>query len=602
MNVAVLSVATDYASMTLAATEFDGVPEAQRRSLSVARMDGILQNKVASPIGSVALWLMAVGANVSLFLVTRLYARDAAAVSSVVTIVLYAWLGGYWRTFALAVVVIPLDLLLYASMKGMTVYAILHDVHYCVATGTITVLGIAAAYILLLALDLRRARASLRKLGSHDRLTDLPNREALIDAIGVSISRCARRSQYRFALISLEFDRISSIDDAWGYGAANDVLQLAAMRLKGLIRAGDCLSRTGDFELSVLLDDLRLHEDVVRVVFGFKQALKHPFVVQGHPVVVSSSFGIVLSGPEYRSSEEMMRDARLAVQRSKGEGLNRQTFFDPQMQCKSRRTAELQIALREALQCNELQLFCQPIVNIESCSLDSFEVLLRWNRPGEGMISPSEFIPIAESTELIVPIGEWVSRIVCQYLSQLESAGAPLVAASMNLSPVHLARPRIADYFRSVLAHHSVDPRRLRVEITESAIVGDGAGSEQAREIAASGIQISVDDFGVGYSCLGYLSRLPIQSIKLDRSFVQGIGKNRPDEDVVRAVVAMASSLSRDLIVEGVETPEQLRFLKSNGCRLAQGYLFARPMPFEQFVDRWIRGTRVGGGVNVGAV
>jgi diguanylate cyclase (GGDEF)-like protein len=547
----------------------------------------------------VALWFMAIGANTALFLLIYRWAGDAAALSSVLTILLYSILGEPLGTVALSIALFPLHALLYCSKSHMTVEALLADGRYYFGTGGIAALGFVAAYVKRLVTDLKEARATLQRLSTNDPVTELPNRKALAMAIKYALARSSRRSHYRFAVACVEVNRAGRVGTAWGNAAGDELLRQIGQRLLGVIRTGDRVARTGDSEFTLLLDDLRAHEDVLRVVFALEQALRQPFEVGRREVFVSSLVGVTIGGPPYADPEDILRDTRLAVQRAREEGPDRHAFFDPQLHARSQRALEIEVALRQALDGQELSLYCQPIVEIASQRLDSFEVLLRWNRPGEGFIPPSEFIPIAEATGLIVPIGEWVARTVCAYLARLEAAGAGSVPASMNLSPVHLSRPRIADYLRTVLAHHGIDPRRLHLEITESAIVGEGSASGAALAIATSGIQLSVDDFGVGYSCLGYLSRLPVHRIKLDRSFVQGIGRIRADEDLIRAVAAMASGLSRELIVEGVENEDQLRFLKAVGCGLAQGYLFARPMPFAEFERTWAsRAAASGPGVS----
>ena len=411
-------------------------------------------------------------------------------------------------------------------------------------------------------------------LTRHDALTGLPNRvllgERLDDAIGV-VSR--RRDMA--AVLSVDLDRFKDINETLGHAAGDALIQLAAGRLEACIRETDTLARTGGDEFVIVqtgVQDLAAVEVLARRILD---VIAEPFDVGDERVLVSTSVGIALVPLDGSLSGRLLQSADIALDRAKAEGRGTFRFFERDMDAKLQDRKSLERDLRLAIARHELELFYQPKVDLKSGRASGVEALVRWHHPERGMVSPVEFIGIAEQTGLIHELGEWVLRTACTTLS-----GHTDLEIAVNLSAVQLKRGGVAQMVEDVLAETAVDPRRLELEITESVMV-DGAEAVIAdlRRVKDMGVKIAMDDFGTGYSSLSYLNRFPFDKIKIDRSFVNDLGRRGKGQAIVKAVIGIGKSLGITICAEGVETVDQLRFLERAGCNEVQGYYFAKPMP-----------------------
>ena len=433
--------------------------------------------------------------------------------------------------------------------------------------------------------------AELKEAALVDKLTGLPNRALLNDRLNQLIRSAHRDPAHRFALLFLDFDRFKVVNDSLGHEIGDLLLVSIAERLRKATRSNDsiCLpgaplaltaARLGGDEFIVLLDQLRDFHDAARVTERLLQVLSEPYHLKGHVVHTSASIGITTSAPNYTNAEDMIRDADTAMYRAKAAGKARYVVFDQKMHEDAVRRLSLETDLRQAIDRTEFMLQYQPIISLRDGSITSFEALIRWKHPLRGMISPGEFIPLAEEIGAIIPIGFWVLGEACRQLADWrQRLRCPSLAISVNLSRKQLAAPDLTEQTQKILAQYGLSPSDLILEITESAIMEEAERSMRALEALRSlGIQLHMDDFGSGYSSLGCLHRFPLTGLKIDRAFIQNVGERRDYSAVVNAIVTLARNLGIRLVAEGVETVEQLHMLLSMGCDQVQGYHFARPM------------------------
>ena len=422
-----------------------------------------------------------------------------------------------------------------------------------------------------------------------DPLTGLPNRVLFMDRLEQLLRRAKSSGHHAFAVFFLDIDRFKIINDSLGHVAGDELLVAVSRRLEQSLRAsdtiarfdGDCtLARLGGDEFTILLDRVRTEADAKMVAERLLSAVTRPFDVQGRTVVVSISMGIVMAAARYELPEEMVRDADTAMYRAKALGKARCEVFDTSMLAAAEERLLVETGLRHALKRGEFEVHYQPIVTLAEARLAGFEALLRWRHPTRGLLSPDQFIPTAEETGLIIPVGAWVLGEACRQMRAWddEFPGCSDLVINVNLSAKQCLEPTLGDTVRRVLRETGLAPRRLKLEITESIVLEDSRiVLEVLNGLRDIGVQLGLDDFGMGYSALSYLQRLPLQTLKIDRSFVNGI-RETGNMEIIRAIISMASGLSMDVTAEGVETADQAAQLNGMACEFGQGFYFHRPM------------------------
>jgi diguanylate cyclase (GGDEF)-like protein/PAS domain S-box-containing protein len=427
----------------------------------------------------------------------------------------------------------------------------------------------------------------------HDPLTSLPNRALFMDRLEHAMIRADRREQ-AVALLFLDLDNFKIVNDSLGHQAGDLMLIAAARRLLECVRAEDTVARLGGDEFTILIEDVRGLDGALDVAERISEQLRAPFVIHGHELFTTASIGIAVSGFDVSTSADLLRNADLAMYRAKADGKARHIVFDSAMNLQAMKRLQLESALRRAVEREELRLVFQPIMSLDTMGIDRVETLVRWEHPERGMVSPADFIPLAEETGLIVPIGMWILAEACRQAQrwQEELPDAPQPVVSVNLSPRQFQHPTLVEDIIRILHETGLPPERLELEITEGAVMEDPAAARATlQRIHDLEISLAIDDFGTGYSSLSYLKRFPVSVLKVDQSFVRGIGQDEQDSAIVRGVIALAHSLNLSVTAEGIETFEQLARLRELGCNHGQGYLLSRPVPSQAIAALLARAT-----------
>ena len=437
----------------------------------------------------------------------------------------------------------------------------------------------AVANVLADALERQRSEERIRHQALHDPLTGLPNRTLLLERLNHWIDR-ARRQRGRAAVLFVDLDHFKVINDALGHDVGDQLLLAVATRLDEALRPIDTVARLGGDEFVVLYEDIASEMQALELVGRLMNALAAPFCLQNHERHVTASVGIALADAS-SNPEELIRDADAAMYRAKERGRARYELFDEAMRDRSLKWLETERELRAALERGELHNVYQPLVCPQDGRLTGFEALVRWHHPERGTVSPIDFIPVAEQSGLIVPLGRIVLQAACEEAIRWEPGadGEPLTI-SVNLSSRQVSDPGVVRTVSDVLADTGLDPQRLSLEITETVLIDDAdAALETLGRLKELGVRLVLDDFGTGYSSLSHVKRFPIDVLKIDRSFIDGLGRDPEDSAIVTAVISMGRALGVNIVAEGVETEEQAAHLRALGCNLAQGSLFARPLP-----------------------
>jgi diguanylate cyclase (GGDEF)-like protein/PAS domain S-box-containing protein len=425
----------------------------------------------------------------------------------------------------------------------------------------------------------RQAEARVHHMAYHDALTGLPNRALLSERLDRAML-AARRDGRKLAVMFIDLDRFKTINDSLGHLTGDHLLKEVANRLCRVVRAVDTVARLGGDEFVVLVPGVRAPEECALVGEKIIAAMAEPVRFEGRNLHISPSIGICLCPDDGEDVETLMRKADSAMYHAKAAGRNNYQFFAENMNAAAARHFELETSLRGALEREEFTLFYQPIVCTRDRRVQSMEVLLRWRRPGHGLVAPDDFIPMLEENGLIVPVGEWVIRTACEQAKAWQHAGLTPVPLAVNLSARQFMHRGLIEAIQRILAETGVDPSMLEFEITETALMQHGRQTlETLAQISGMGIRLSIDDFGTGYSSLAYLKRFPVHKIKIDRAFVRDLESSSEDRAIVAAIMALAGSLQLSVVAEGVETEAQLALLREHRCDLAQGYLFAKPAP-----------------------
>jgi diguanylate cyclase (GGDEF)-like protein len=392
-----------------------------------------------------------------------------------------------------------------------------------------------------------------------------------------------RADRYRrsIAVMFLDLDNFKVVNDSLGHEVGDQLLSAVANRLRECLRDEDTAARLGGDELAVLLEDIVDEQSVVDIAKRISAMMTEPFVLNGRELFATFSIGIALSTPGHDRPDTLLRNADLAMYRAKANGKARFQVFDPSMTISALERMEMETDLRHALDRGELRVVYQPIMSLETGSVSELEVLVRWDHPTRGLISPTQFIPLAEETGLIVAIGQWVLEESCRQgrAWHVAQPTEPLLTISVNLSARQFLQVDLVEDVARAIWESRMDPSSLNLEITESVLMRDIDGTiEKLWALKRLGVQLAIDDFGTGYSSLSYLKRFPVDTLKIDRSFVSGLGQDSNDTAIVRSVVALAKSLNLAVTGEGIETSEQLGHLQALGCDRGQGYLFAMPL------------------------
>ncbi len=428
---------------------------------------------------------------------------------------------------------------------------------------------------------LRESREKFRHAAYHDALTQLPNRNLFIDTLKFLLEKTRQKPDFNFAVLFLDLNRFKTLNDSLGHSMGDRLILHVGKRLSNMLREGDLVGRFSGDEFAIILNEVGSVEEATAFAKRVVKRISEPFTINGRQVFTSVSIGIACGNPKYKEGQDVLRDADIAMYYAK-ENHKDFVIFNQKMHTRAVTLLELETDLRYALERDELELFYQPIIGLDDIKLTGFEALVRWNHPQRGLVPPNEFIPMSEDTGLIIPITLWVLRTACLQIVewQRRSPENETLAISVNLSGKHFAHPDLVTQIQTILKETQLKPPCLKLEITESAVMENAENAiEMLKQIRDLGVQLSIDDFGTGYSSLSYLHRFPINTLKVDRSFVGSMEDGSENGEIVRTVIALAKALNLDVVAEGIETIHQLHQLRILGCEHGQGYLFSRPLP-----------------------
>lgn len=437
--------------------------------------------------------------------------------------------------------------------------------------------------------DITRAKESQEKLdhlAHHDPLTALPNRLLFNDRLQHALQRATRDGE-QLALLFIDLDRFKNVNDTLGHHIGDELLKQVARALLDRLREGDTLARLGGDEFIVLLENVGNHYGPAQVAEKLVQMFDQPFQVAGHELFVTCSVGISLFPDDAGDLNMLIRNADVAMYQAKARGRNGYSFYMPSMTGEGVERLRLETYLRRSIEKNEIFLVYQPQVEIDTGRLIGVEALVRWNHPELGLVPPVRFIPLAEDTGFINQLGEWVLHESCRQMGRWQEAGLHVPKMAVNLSARQFERGSIVNLVADILRETDLAPQRLQLEVTESVIMNTGDAMVFINDLHSIGVALAIDDFGTGYSSLAYLKQLPVQTLKIDRSFIKDISTDANDEAIAIAIIQLGKSMNLSVIAEGVETEEQAAFLLRHGCRLAQGYLYSRPLTPADLLARW---------------
>ena len=429
--------------------------------------------------------------------------------------------------------------------------------------------------------DRKYAEERLLHDAFYDKLTSLPNRALFMDHLNLAVERAKRRQDYHYAVLFLDLDRFKDINDIHGHLQGDELLTSVGRLFRQRIRSTDTVARFGGDEFVILLEDINDLENSTQVASWILQELNLPFIIDGREMYISASIGIVMGSAGYTNAEDVVRDADIAMYHAKAKGKSRYEIFYPAMRTRIMERLEIETELRQAIDRRELKLHYQIIASIVTGEIVGFEALVRWEHPKRGLLPPKEFIPVAEETGLIIPLDRYVLREACQQLNQWQKETPALLplSVSVNISGTHVSQSDLYEYVKSTLEATGLKPENLKLEITESVLMENLESTERVlRQLQDLGVQIQIDDFGIGYSSLGYLSNFPIDALKIDHSFVQQMNSESNDLKIVQAILMLSHRLGVGVIAEGIETEQQLMQLKQMGCELGQGFFVAMPL------------------------
>ena len=438
----------------------------------------------------------------------------------------------------------------------------------------------------------RQTHEKLNHLAYHDALTDLPNQVLFKDRLKQAIAY-SRRTDQMHAVLLLNLDRFKTINDSLGYSAGDRLLQSVAQRLTSCVRESDTVARFGSDEFAILLTQISRAQDAANAARAIKEVLDQAFLYDDHELFISTSIGIGLYPTDDRDTSGLLKSASAALDRAKEEGGNNFQFYTAGGTTRSLKQLQLESNLRGALEREEFIVHYQPQVRIPDFHLVGMEALVRWRHPSLGMLYPSEFVPLAEDSGLIIALGDWVMRKGCAQNMEWQDKGLAPMRLSVNFSARQFQQPSFITTVAEILKETNLDPRWLELELTESSIMKEPEQAiEKLHELKLMGIRVAIDDFGTGYSSLNYLKRFPIDTLKIDKTFVSDVCKDPHDTAIVRAIITLGHALDLTVIAEGVETQEQLQYLSSLGCDVVQGFLFSKSLSAAAFEELLVEQRR----------
>ncbi len=535
----------------------------------------------------IAVVLGAVGVVTALFLIEP----GDSAVRALVAAAAFVTAGAaFWRKRrgGIAFTMTAIAFIVYAAEQIHYVVVALLGLRYAVYLGLFDFLiqsMIGLGMIACLLEDEREAAelasVEIEHLAYHDALTGLPNRPLFMDRLIITLAQASRANQ-KVAVFFLDLDRFKDINDSLGHTLGDALLKACADRISRCVREGDTVARFGGDEFTLLIPRIDNVEDAAKIANKIIETLRIPFLIADRELFVTTSVGIAISPGDGRDPETLVRNADAAMYRAKEQGRDGYQLYAPAMNARALERLALENMLRKAISQRELEVFYQPLVDLATRQIVGLEALLRWNHPELGLLLPAHFISTAEQSGLIVPLGSWALLTACKQLRIWQKRVDPHLIVSVNLSARQFSQPDLVATVAQVLDESGIDPQTLELEITESNAMQNAENTiHTLRELKELGVRISMDDFGTGYSSLNYLKRFPIDTLKLDQSFVRDITSDNRDAAIVSAVIQMAHSLDLDVIAEGVETEAQLDFLERQGCDRIQGFFFSAPMASE---------------------
>ncbi len=431
---------------------------------------------------------------------------------------------------------------------------------------------------------LRESREKFKHAAYHDALTQLPNRNLFSDTLKFLLEKTKQKADFNFAVLFLDLNRFKTMNDSLGHAMGDKLILHVGKRLSNMMREGDLVGRFSGDEFAIILNNIKSIDDATAFAHRVAKRIAEPFTLNGRQVFTSVSIGIALGNPKYKDAQDVLRDADIAMYYAK-ENQKEYIIFDQKMHTRAVTLLQLETDLRYAVERDELEMYYQPIIGLDEVKLEGFEALVRWNHPTRGLVPPNEFIPVSEETGLIIPMTLWILRTACLQLAewQRRSPDNEKLLMSVNLSGKHFAHPDLVQQIKTILRETQINPACLKREITESAVMENAENAiAMLKQIRELGAQLSIDDFGTGYSSLSYLHRFPIDTLKVDRSFVSAMEDGTENGEIVRTVIALAKTLNLDVVAEGIETIHQLHQLRILGCEFGQGYLFSRPVPAKE--------------------
>ncbi|MEQ1644474.1 MAG: EAL domain-containing protein, partial [Pyrinomonadaceae bacterium] len=428
---------------------------------------------------------------------------------------------------------------------------------------------------------LQESHENFRHAAYHDALTGLPNRNYFIDTLKELLHASRENTESNFAVLFLDLKSFKTINDSLGHSLGDRLIKNVAKRLEGLVREDDMVGRFGGDKFGIILSDLLSRDEATAFADRLAKRLAEPYTLDGRQVFTSAKIGIAYGNSKYPEAEDILRDADIAMYYAKDNEDN-YVIFDQKMHIRAVTRLQLETDLRFAIERNEFELYYQPIISLETATLEGFEALVRWNHPQRGLVPPNEFIPISESTGLIIPMTVQILHSACSQVVKWQNkyGSARPLSVAVNLSGKHFGHPALVEQIKTVISETGIDAASLKLELTESAVMDNAETAIlMLKQIKETGVRISIDDFGTGYSSLSYLHRFPIDLLKVDRSFVSAMEENTENGEIVRTVIALAKALNLKVVAEGIESIHQFHQLRILGCEYGQGYLFSKPLP-----------------------
>ncbi len=428
---------------------------------------------------------------------------------------------------------------------------------------------------------LQESHENFRHAAYHDALTGLPNRNFFMDTLKGLLQQSRENSEVNFAVLFLDLKSFKTINDSLGHSMGDRLIKNVAKRLSGLVREEDMTARFSGDKFGIILTDLLSREEATAFADRLARRLAEPYTLDGRQVFTSAKIGIAYGNSKYPEAEDILRDADIAMYYAKDNEEN-YVIFDQKMHIRAVTRLQLETDLRFAIERNEFELYYQPIISLDTAALSGFEALVRWNHPQRGLVPPNEFIPISESTGLIIPMTVQILHAACSQVVKWQSRSnlSEPLSIAVNLSGKHFGHPALVEQIQTVIAETGINPESLKLELTESAVMDNAETAIlMLKQIKETGVRVSIDDFGTGYSSLSYLHRFPIDLLKVDRSFVSAMEENTENGEIVRTVIALAKALKLKVVAEGIESIHQFHQLRILGCEYGQGYLFSKPLP-----------------------